>query len=124
MSMIVNDVYTSSIVLGFLVILNNLNMLSVNQINAQVKLTEIWKSSNITDYPIVSVKQEEKEGTRCTRAKTRGDVIQTASSQLSQATFLNDAFKIWNKAPLKIKTCNSLFSAKKEIRKYVKTLPL
>ena len=64
-------------------ILNNLNMLSVNQINAPVKLTEIWKSINIPDYPIISVKQEEIVGSRSTRAKTRGDVIQTASSQLS-----------------------------------------
>ena len=63
---------------------------------------------NNTDYPIISVKQEGKEGTRITRAKTRGDVIQTASSQLSQATFLNDAYKIWNKAPLKIKMCQIL----------------
>ena len=99
-------------------------IISVNQINAQVKLTEIWKSTNINNYPIISDKQEEKEVSRTTRAITRGDVIQTASSNLSQATFLNDAFKIWNKAPRQLKTCKLLFSVKKEIRNYVKTLPL
>ena len=33
-------------------IAQNLKMLSVNQINAQVKLTEMWKAQNIEDYPI------------------------------------------------------------------------
>ena len=33
-------------------IMANLNMLSVNQVNAQVKITEIWKSRNVENYPI------------------------------------------------------------------------
>ena len=33
-------------------ILNKLNMLSVNQMNGQIKLTEAWKISNIPNYPI------------------------------------------------------------------------
>ena len=32
--------------------LKKLNMLSVNQINAQIKLIEMWKSTNIPNYPI------------------------------------------------------------------------
>ena len=32
-------------------ILNNLNMLSVNQMNAQIKLSEAWKVTNVPDYP-------------------------------------------------------------------------
>ena len=32
-------------------LLQNKRMLSVNQMNAQCKLLEIWKSLNITDYP-------------------------------------------------------------------------
>ena len=51
-------------------------------------------------------------------------MIHKASSTISQATFLNDAIKIWNKAPIKIKNCVTLISAKREIRKYVMTLPL
>ena len=31
-------------------LLSNLNILSVNQINAQVKLTELWKMQNLKDY--------------------------------------------------------------------------
>ena len=33
-------------------IANNIKMLSVNQINAQIKLTEMWKASNMKNYPI------------------------------------------------------------------------
>ena len=33
-------------------LLDNQNMLSVNQIAAQIKLTEMWKASNDPQYPI------------------------------------------------------------------------
>ena len=33
-------------------LLQNANLLSVNQINAKVKLQEIWKVMNIADYPL------------------------------------------------------------------------
>ena len=33
-------------------LLDNQNMLSVNQIAAQIKLTEMWKTSNEPQYPI------------------------------------------------------------------------
>ena len=42
----------------------------------------------------------------------------------SQATFLNDAFKLWNAASNEIKNSKSLAIAKKEIKKFVKMLPI
>ena len=36
------------------VLLSNLKMLSVNQMNAQIKFLEIWKSTNVQDYPLKS----------------------------------------------------------------------
>ena len=35
------------------VLLENAKLLSVNQINAKVKLQEIWKILNVDDYPII-----------------------------------------------------------------------
>ena len=32
-------------------ILEKFNLLSVNQLNAQIKLCDIWKAVNVTDYP-------------------------------------------------------------------------
>ena len=33
-------------------LVENLNMLSVNQLNAKIKLQEIWKAINLPDYPL------------------------------------------------------------------------
>ena len=105
-------------------IMVNLNMLSANQINAQVKLTEIWKSRNVEKYPIFSQKLNYDSDSRCTRASVRGDLVSEASTGKSQATFSNDAIKIWNTAPTSIKSCITLAAARKEIRKFVTTLPV
>ena len=59
-----------------------------------------------------------------TRASNRGDLVIEVATLKSQATFLNDAFKLWNAAPIEIKNGNKLAVAKKEIRKFVKTLPI
>ena len=45
-----------------------LKMLSINQINAQVKLTEMWKAMNIEDYPIKGEIQVANEENRTTFA--------------------------------------------------------
>ena len=96
-------------------IMINLNMLSVNQVNAQVKLTEIWKSLKVDNYPIHCQKLNYKPEARGTRASNRGDLVMDAATSKSQATFLNDAFKIWNAAPTEIKNSSTLATAKKEI---------
>ena len=59
-----------------------------------------------------------------TRASNRGDLVVEAATLKSQATFLNDAFKIWNAAPIEIKQSGTLAIAKKEIRKFIATLPI
>ena len=45
-------------------------------------------------------------------------------SELSKNTFINDGIKAWNKAPAKIKDCITYASAKNEIKKFVKTIPI
>ena len=39
-------------------LLDKFNTISVNQLNAQIKLLEIWKSLNIVGYPLVIRQQE------------------------------------------------------------------
>ena len=51
-------------------------------------------------------------------------MVSEASTGKSQATFSNDAIKIWNTAPTSIKSCITLAAARKEIRKFVITLPV
>ena len=39
-------------------------------------------------------------------------------------SFIQDSARIWNNAPKYIKDCNSIYKAKKNIKKFVHTLPL
>jgi len=51
-------------------LLDNQNMLSVNQIAAQTKLTEMWKASNDPQYPIKMKTGERQENAIETRSVT------------------------------------------------------
>ena len=102
-------------------LLDNLNMLSVNQINAQIKITEAWKNSQDIDHPL----KFKKVSNNChTRATANGDMIEFGKSDLVKSSFLSDASKAWNKTPMEIKECNTLWSAKKAIKTFVKQLPI
>ena len=51
-------------------LLSKFGMLSVNQLNAQMKLVEMWKAINVDDYPL-KVEQQARNGERVsTRADT------------------------------------------------------
>ena len=45
-------------------------------------------------------------------------------SELSKSTFINDGIKAWNLAPKNIKDCTTYATAKNEIKKFVKTIPI
>ena len=92
-------------------ILSNLNMSSVNQMNAKIKLTEMWKANNVQDYPLKVMKTELKDEQRTSRSATSGKLIEYGHKVTS--TFINDSTRAWNKAPNNIKQSKTLFSAKK-----------
>ena len=103
------------------VLLNNLDMLSVNQINASIKITEAWKNAQDNDYPL----KFKKVTNECfTRATTNGDFVEFGKTDLVKATFLSDASKAWNRMPHLIKECTTIWSAKKAIKSFVKQLPI
>ena len=99
-------------------------MLSVNQLSVQIKLTEVWKSQRVENYPIKIDILEATEGQRQTRSVSRGDLVTNGHSQTNQSAFINDATKIWNLAPIDIKESITLNMAKTNINKFVKLLPL
>ena len=99
-------------------------MLSVNQMNAQIKLTEAWKISNIPNYPTKWELKTTQEDERTTRATNCSIIPETAKTTVSQATYDNDAKKLWNRAPHNIKHSKSLNISKKAIKDYVKSLPI
>ena len=105
-------------------ILDDQNMLSVNQIAAQIKLTEMWKASNDPHYPIkMKTKGSQEDGIE-TRSITRRDLTEVGRSTKAKKSFTCDAAKVWNKAPDKIKIARTLASAKKAIKEHCKSLPI
>ena len=106
------------------VLLEKLNMLSINQINAQIKIQEIWKALNIVNYPLkVDRKAVNVEGIS-TRACTSGRLIESGKSCISQKTCINDAIRIWNQLPIEVTSSKTLSHLKMQTKKFVKTLPI
>ena len=68
-------------------LLENLKMKSVNKINCQIKLLEIWKSQNFADHPIKLKKTERLHDTIITRACTNGRLIEDTKSNINNKTF-------------------------------------
>ena len=99
-------------------------MLSVNQVNAQIKLTEMWKGVQTKDYPVNIKESIKPDGAMETRSSGTHHLVQHRKSELSCRTFINDATRVWNLASLEARKSESLFSAKKAIKKFVKTLPI
>ena len=107
-----------------LTLLRQTNMLSVNQLNGQIKIQEAWKALNIPNYPIQLSKQKINEQGTTTRAGTAGRLIETGKSCLSQKTCLNDAIRIWNKLPDSVTKCVSFTQVKAQAKLFAKSLPI
>ena len=96
--------------------LKSLQMMSVNQIAAQIKLTEMWKALNDSQYPLRVEQKSEKEDGIGTRSMTRGDLIEFGSSTNSKKSFMGSSTRLWNVAPEEIKKVHSFTLAKKFIK--------
>ena len=99
-------------------------MLSVNQLNANIKLLEIWKALNVDDYPLKVKRQEVNPQNRATRADLNGRPKEIRKTTLAQKTSVSDSIYIWNRAPDSVTKSLSLYQAKKEIKIFSKSLPL
>ena len=100
------------------------NSISINQINAQVKIQEIWKAINIKNYSLSVKKHSVIDSMTATRSCTSGKLIKSCKSLLTQKTCKNDVVKIWNNLPKYVQTCTTLNELKTQSRIFVKTLPV
>ena len=48
----------------------------------------------------------------------------TGKSKIQSLKFVNDAAHLWNRAPTAIKDSKTLGSAKKQIKTFIKTVPI
>ena len=105
-------------------IYKELKMPTVNQVNAQIKLTEVWKSFQSESYPLKWVSRNEATQDRRTRASNENMLCETYGGKIFNSTFINDSAKVWNMAPKNIKDSVSRYTAKKTIKDYILNLPL
>ena len=106
-------------------LLKKQGLLSVNQLAGQIKLVEAWKAVNVENYPIQLEYNQLNRNTngravRETTMKLWKDDTKVTSARES---FIRDAAKLWNNAPLNVKNAKTLYAAKKETLIYCQTLP-
>ena len=94
------------------------------EINAQIKLLEVWKALNVKDYPL-EIEQHTAHPERvATRACEKRRPCEIGRSNLSKTTSVSDAVRIWNSAHNKVTGAKTLYEAKNTIKKFVKLLPI
>ena len=99
-------------------------MLAVNQLNAQIKLLEMWKAINVDKYPLQLKRHNSEHIGATTRADSRNRPCNIGKSNLTHNTAVSDAVRVWNLAPEKIKDCKSVGQAKNAIKSFVEKLPI
>ena len=105
-------------------LLEHQKMLSVNQLAAQIKLTEMWKATNVSNYAIKVTKQAPAPNGRETRGVSSGKLVEPGKTNLVLNSCVGDGTRLWNIAPHSVKSTNTIFTAKKEIKKFVTSLPI
>ena len=106
--------------------LSKFNLLSVNQLSAQIKLIEVWKSLNVEGYPLTldPYNKQERSISAELRPKPTRIFDDTFRLQISNHSFNADAARLWNLAPTSIKTATTLSTAKTAILKHAMALPI
>ena len=106
--------------------LKKFDLLSVNQLAAQIKLQEVWKATHIERYGVVfdSYNTNLTSSGHDLRPKTNRKLNDTTRLVLAEHSFTIDAAKLWNAAPASITTAPTLGAAKTLIRKFVLTMPI
>ena len=105
-------------------LLAKFGVLSINQLNAQIKLLKIWKATNVEGYPLKIKQQTAQEVGATTRASRKGQPINIGLSKSVRNTSTSDAIRIWNLAPVTVTESKTMNQVKSQIKSYVKTLPI
>ena len=99
--------------------LEDLGWLSLNQLAAETRLIEAWKTVHLDDYCLKDILKLRHKGSYNTRS-SQVDFLDTGVEDMyGSAGFVNQTAKLWNKSPNSIKEAQTLSLAKSEIRKFV-----
>ena len=104
--------------------LTNHNLPSINQLAVEVKLFETWKAVQLDNYPTKMY-----PGNRITtsgnsdrnlRSNPNRELKDFAKTKIGEGSFCINAGKIWNKAPMNIRTSTNINEAKRLIKNTAK----
>ena len=99
--------------------LDELGWLSINQLAAETRLIEAWKTVHLEDYCMKDVLKLRHKGNYNTR-RNHVNFLDTGVEDIyGSAGFVNSTAKLWNKSPDSVKEAISLSQAKREIRRFV-----
>ena len=108
--------------------LTKFNLLSVNQLAAQIKLIEVWKSVNMESYAIsldpYKPLRPDQGAAHNLRHQTNRIFNDTSKFRISKLSFSVDAARLWNLAPDPVRLASTIGTAKAAILVHVKTLPI
>ena len=106
--------------------LDKFQLLSVNQLAAEIKILEVWKSLNVESCPIklVPYNPHESVNSHQLRPKPNRIFCDTARLQIYTSSFNIDAAKLWNVVPVDVRNSPNVIMAKRAIKKFCITLPV
>ena len=107
--------------------LRELGWLSINQLCAETRLLEAWKTVHVENYCLedtLKLKRRPKTQYMSTRS-TAHTLLETGQrDRFSNGSFVHKTALIWNTAPKNVRQATNLCQAKTLIRTFVKTLPI
>ena len=107
-------------------LLDKFELLSVNKLAAQIKLTEAWKSVHLEGYAIVlePYNKDRPLNNHELRIQSNRVFNDSAKSKMASQSFNVDAAKLWNLAPTSVTNATTLIIAKRAINLLVKSFPV
>ena len=75
-------------------LLKRVNMLSVNQLNASIKLTELWKATRSDNYPLKITKPLRENPLRLYSTRNDNLLEIKGKSEIVFGTFINDGIRL------------------------------
>ena len=105
--------------------LKELEWLSINQLCAEIRLLEAWKSVQPEDYCMKdTLQKKEKSRHMGTRSDNQTLLVTGDKDKFTNGSFVHLTAKVWNSAPINVKESVNLSEARRAIRKFVRTLPI
>ena len=94
------------------IIYQEVDILSVNQLNAQTKLLEVWKASQDPKYSTQWEKRSDHQKRSGLKTSNKPELITNGKSRIQENTFYNDAAHLWNAVSKSIEDCKTVSAAK------------